>query len=159
MADGRVLVANRENNRVQIFTADGAYLGAWGELYHPMDIYGDPDGTVFVTDQAPVSSHFHRRARFSADARRRRSTATASGATATAICSCASIPAQSPSWHGYPSRAVGRQADTAALTARGRRPAACSKTTALIGAKLAVRMAHFGAVAVPGRGCRTHRSA
>jgi DNA-binding beta-propeller fold protein YncE len=53
MADGRVLVADRENNRVQIFTSDGAYLCAWGDLYHPMDIYGDPDGTVFVTDQAP----------------------------------------------------------------------------------------------------------
>jgi DNA-binding beta-propeller fold protein YncE len=52
-ADGRVLVADRENNRVQIFSGDGAYLGEWGDLYHPMDIYGDADGTIFVTDQAP----------------------------------------------------------------------------------------------------------
>jgi len=52
-ADDRVLVADRENNRVQIFSADGTYLDAWGDLYHPMDIYGDPDGTIFVTDQAP----------------------------------------------------------------------------------------------------------
>jgi DNA-binding beta-propeller fold protein YncE len=52
-ADGRVLVADRENNRVQLFTGDGAYLGEWGNLYHPMDIYGDADGTIFVTDQAP----------------------------------------------------------------------------------------------------------
>jgi DNA-binding beta-propeller fold protein YncE len=52
-ADGRVLVADRENNRVQLFTGDGAYLGEWGDLYHPMDIYGDADGTIFVTDQAP----------------------------------------------------------------------------------------------------------
>jgi peptidylglycine monooxygenase len=52
-ADGRVLVADRENNRVQIFSADGSYLDAWGDLYHPMDIYGDRDGTIFVTDQAP----------------------------------------------------------------------------------------------------------
>ena len=51
--DGRVLVADRENNRVQLFTGDGAYLGEWGDLYHPMDIYGDADGTIFVTDQAP----------------------------------------------------------------------------------------------------------
>ena len=51
--DGRVLVGDRENNRVQIFTLDGAFLGEWGELYHPMDIYGSADGTIFVTDQAP----------------------------------------------------------------------------------------------------------
>ena len=52
-ADGRVLVGDRENNRVQIFTGDGVYLGEWGDLYHPMDIYGGTDGTIFVTDQAP----------------------------------------------------------------------------------------------------------
>ena len=51
--DGRVLVGDRENNRVQIFTGDGTYLGQWGDLYHPMDIYGSADGTIFVTDQAP----------------------------------------------------------------------------------------------------------
>ena len=51
--DGRVLVSDRENNRIQIFTPDGAYLGEWGDLYHPMDIWGDADGTIYVTDQAP----------------------------------------------------------------------------------------------------------
>src|SRR4051812_39548506 len=29
------------------------YLSEWGDLYHPMDIYGSADGTIFVTDQAP----------------------------------------------------------------------------------------------------------
>jgi len=52
-ADGRVLVGDRENNRVQIFTGDGAYIGEWGDLYHPMDIYGAADGMIYVTDQAP----------------------------------------------------------------------------------------------------------
>lgn len=52
-AEGRVLVADRENNRVQLFTGDGVYLGEWGDLYHPMDIWGDAEGTIFVTDQAP----------------------------------------------------------------------------------------------------------
>ena len=51
--DGRVLVSDRENNRIQVFSPDGKFLAAWGELYHPMDIWGAPDGTVFVTDQAP----------------------------------------------------------------------------------------------------------
>ena len=52
-ADGRVLVADRENNRIQLFTGDGGYLGEWGDLYHPMDIWGDAEGTIYVTDQAP----------------------------------------------------------------------------------------------------------
>jgi DNA-binding beta-propeller fold protein YncE len=51
--DGRVLVADRENNRVQVFTAEGEYLDAWGDFYHPMDIYVDPRGLVYVTDQIP----------------------------------------------------------------------------------------------------------
>ena len=42
--EGRVLVADRENNRIQVFTPDGDYLASWGDHYHPMDIYGGPDG-------------------------------------------------------------------------------------------------------------------
>ena len=53
MPDGRVLVADRENDRIQVFSRDGKYLAAWGNLYHPMDIYQGHDGTVYVTDQAP----------------------------------------------------------------------------------------------------------
>jgi len=52
-ADGRVLVADRENNRVQVFSPEGEYLDAWGDFYHPMDIYVDPQGMVYVTDQIP----------------------------------------------------------------------------------------------------------
>jgi peptidylglycine monooxygenase len=51
--DNKVLVGDRENNRIQVFTADGTYLSEWGDLYHPMDIWGDADGTIYVTDQAP----------------------------------------------------------------------------------------------------------
>jgi len=51
--DNKVLVGDRENNRIQVFSADGAYLSEWGDLYHPMDIWGDADGTIYVTDQAP----------------------------------------------------------------------------------------------------------
>jgi peptidylglycine monooxygenase len=49
----RVLVGDRENNRVQIFDRDGAYLGEWGDFYHPMAIYGDDRGMIYVTDQIP----------------------------------------------------------------------------------------------------------
>jgi DNA-binding beta-propeller fold protein YncE len=51
--EGRVLVADRENNRIQVFTPDGDYLASWGDHYHPMDIYGGPDGLIYVTDQIP----------------------------------------------------------------------------------------------------------
>jgi peptidylglycine monooxygenase len=51
--DGRVLVADRENDRVQVFTGDGNYIDEWHDLYHPMDIYIDADGMVYVTDQVP----------------------------------------------------------------------------------------------------------
>ncbi len=53
MADGRVLVADRENDRVQVFTATGELIDIWTGFYHPMDIYVDRDANVFVTDQVP----------------------------------------------------------------------------------------------------------
>ena len=54
----RVLVLDRENNRVQVFDRDGAYLDEWPDLYHPMDVYEDADGFVYVTDQIPRLSMF-----------------------------------------------------------------------------------------------------
>ncbi len=50
----RVLVADRENDRVQLFTADGDYLTEWRDFYHPMDIWEDAaSGMIYVTDQIP----------------------------------------------------------------------------------------------------------
>jgi peptidylglycine monooxygenase len=49
----RVLVADRENNRVQVFDRDGAFIAAWTDFYHPMKIWVDERGLVFVTDQIP----------------------------------------------------------------------------------------------------------
>jgi streptogramin lyase len=51
--DGRVLVGDRENNRVQVFDREGRHLEDWRNFYHPMDIYIADDGMVFVTDQTP----------------------------------------------------------------------------------------------------------
>jgi hypothetical protein len=51
--DGRILVADRENDRVQIFARDGEYLTEWRDFYHPMDLFIDALGRVFVTDQIP----------------------------------------------------------------------------------------------------------
>ena len=49
----RVLVADRENNRVQVFNRDGGFLEAWGDFYHPMDVAEDAEGRILVTDQIP----------------------------------------------------------------------------------------------------------
>jgi len=50
---GRVLVADRENNRVQVFDRAGTFLVEWGDFYHPMQIWIDDRDLVFVTDQIP----------------------------------------------------------------------------------------------------------
>jgi len=56
--DGRVLVADRENNRVQVFAPTGEYLHEWRDLFRPMDLYIDTEGNTFVTDQVPRLSMF-----------------------------------------------------------------------------------------------------
>ena len=53
LKDGRVLASDRENNRIQVFDPDGKYLTEWKQFYHPMDIYVDGKGLVFVGDQVP----------------------------------------------------------------------------------------------------------
>jgi sugar lactone lactonase YvrE len=53
MADGRILVTDRENNRLQMFSADGEFLDFWPDLYQPMDIFQDRAGRVYVTDKVP----------------------------------------------------------------------------------------------------------
>ncbi len=42
--DGLLYVCDRENNRIQIFDADGEYQTMWTDLLRPMDISQDPDG-------------------------------------------------------------------------------------------------------------------
>jgi len=51
--DGRVLVADRENDRVQVFDGEGGFIEEWQDHYHPMDIYVDAAGRIHVTDQVP----------------------------------------------------------------------------------------------------------
>jgi peptidylglycine monooxygenase len=58
LADGRVAVADRENNRVQVFTPEGTLSAIWPDLYKAMDIYQDAEGLVYVTDQIPRMSQF-----------------------------------------------------------------------------------------------------
>ena len=58
LPDGTVAVADRENHRVQLFTAEGTFLRAIGDLHKPMDVHGGPDATLYVTDQVPRLSWF-----------------------------------------------------------------------------------------------------
>ncbi len=47
---GRVLVCDRENHRVQVFTSEGEYITTWVGFKQPTDIYIDPDGIVYVSE-------------------------------------------------------------------------------------------------------------
>ena len=48
---GQVLVADRENNRVQVFTQDGQFLAVWpAELIGPAVIYVDDEDTAYIPE-------------------------------------------------------------------------------------------------------------
>ena len=48
---GRVLVADRENDRVQVFSQDGKFVSQWpAELIGPAAVFVDSDGTAFVAE-------------------------------------------------------------------------------------------------------------
>lgn len=51
--DGRVYVADRENNRVQVFTAEGDFQAEWTDFKCPMGVHIDADQVVYVSDQIP----------------------------------------------------------------------------------------------------------
>lgn len=55
---GRVLVADRENHRVQVLDGAGRYITEWRDLYKPMDIWEDAEGGILVTDQISRVSRF-----------------------------------------------------------------------------------------------------
>lgn len=47
---GKVYVADRENARVQVFTAEGKFLTQWRDTGHPYGLYLTPDQRLLVTD-------------------------------------------------------------------------------------------------------------
>jgi DNA-binding beta-propeller fold protein YncE len=50
--EGRVLVCDRENDRIQVFTRDGEFLHAWNDVQRPTDVAFDHDGNMYVTELA-----------------------------------------------------------------------------------------------------------
>jgi sugar lactone lactonase YvrE len=48
--DGRVLVADRENDRVQVFDLAGKHLGIWSDVQRPTNVDVDAQGRVYVSE-------------------------------------------------------------------------------------------------------------
>ena len=47
---GRLLVCDRENDRIQLFDQDGTYIDMWTGLRKPTTVAFGPDGEVYVTE-------------------------------------------------------------------------------------------------------------
>ena len=54
----RVLVCDRENDRVQVFDRAGSWLMDWRGLCRPMDLLERDDGAILVSDQVPSFTAF-----------------------------------------------------------------------------------------------------
>ena len=54
----RLVVCDRENDRVQVFDRDGRWLAEWRGLCRPMDLCERDDGVILVTDQVPSVNAF-----------------------------------------------------------------------------------------------------
>jgi DNA-binding beta-propeller fold protein YncE len=50
--DGRVFVCDRENDRLQIFSPDGEYLGSWTDVRRPTQLVIDREGVAYVAELA-----------------------------------------------------------------------------------------------------------
>lgn len=48
--DGRVFVADRENDRIQIFSPEGEFLAAWTHVQRPTQLFIDAEGRVYVSE-------------------------------------------------------------------------------------------------------------
>lgn len=49
-SDGRVLVCDRENDRIQVFDPAGRYLDQWTDVQRPCNLTIDADGLVYVAE-------------------------------------------------------------------------------------------------------------
>lgn len=48
--DGRILVGDRENDRIQVFDLDGVYVTSWTDVQRPTDLAVDREGLVYVSE-------------------------------------------------------------------------------------------------------------
>lgn len=56
LSDNSVIVADRENSRVQSFTADGELLAVWDAFLRPQDVVADAEDRIHVCDSIPTLS-------------------------------------------------------------------------------------------------------
>jgi DNA-binding beta-propeller fold protein YncE len=49
-SQGRVFVADRQNNRIQVFDADGNFVAVWYQFGRPSAFFIDRDDTIYVSD-------------------------------------------------------------------------------------------------------------
>ena len=59
---GRLFVADRYNNRIQIFSQDGQLIDIWTQFGRPSGIYIDDNDNLYSTDsesRTPVEYGFH----------------------------------------------------------------------------------------------------
>jgi streptogramin lyase len=47
--NGQVLVTDRENDRIQIFSPDGEFIDQWTHVQRPTDVFIDSDGLIYVS--------------------------------------------------------------------------------------------------------------
>ena len=50
-SEDRVLVADRENDRIQIFTLDGTFIEQWTGIVRPCNVFIDSDDNVYVAEE------------------------------------------------------------------------------------------------------------
>lgn len=53
---GQVYVCDRENSRIQVFTAAGKFVSQWRDIHKPTDIYFDAREVAYVSEQRPSIS-------------------------------------------------------------------------------------------------------
>jgi hypothetical protein len=56
--ENRLVVCDRENDRVQVFGRDGRWLAEWCGLCRPMDLCERDDGAILITDKVPSVNAF-----------------------------------------------------------------------------------------------------
>jgi len=50
LPDERVLVADRENDRIQVFSPTGDYLKEWTDIQRPTELFSRGDGLIYVSE-------------------------------------------------------------------------------------------------------------
>ena len=53
--DGRIYLCDRENSRIQVFSAEGEYITMWTDMQRPLDISIDSEG-IFYTSERPTET-------------------------------------------------------------------------------------------------------